>query len=929
MMRRVAPLSLILLFTACSTVPEEANTLKSLESRRVVVEREQPVAGSRPKAIDAYRNYLEIAPRDARRPEAMRRLGDMEIETAEQGAANGERLSQNDYKRAIGVYQGLLRSYPNDPGNDRVWYQMARAYDQVGDRKQALATLDRLVSAYPYSSYRGEAQFRRGELLFDLRSYSDAERAYTVVIAQGETSPFYERALYMHGWSLFKQGNYEDALKSFFAILDRKLIGRDSGEALESIASLTRADRELVEDTFRVTSISLSGLQGAESIPDYFRDTRRREYEFRVYQQLGDLYFKQERIKDAADTYNAFARRNPTHPQAPLVQVKVIDAYQKAGFVTPALDTKQEFVLRYGVTSDFRKANSAASYEKVLPHVRQHMEELAHHYHAVAQKSKSSPDYQQAARWYRLFLTSFPGDAKTPTMNFLLAEMLFEDKRYSAAADEYERTAYGYPRHAKSAEAGYAALLAYKHQEKSLQGTELSNTQRRSIDSALRFADAYPSDARVPGVLTNTAEKLYALKVPVRAASVAQRVLALAPAAPSDMRRTAWTVVAHTEFERGAYDRAEAAYQQVLALTDSKAETRTALNERLAASIYKQGEQARASGGQRAAVGHFLRVATAAPTSTIRANAEYDAAAALIVLKDWSAAAELLETFRRNHPGHALQAEVPGKLALCYLEGGQPLKAAIEFEALAAGKQDAKISREALWQAAELYEKAGHEKNSVAAYERYVNQHPSPLEPAIEARYRLATLSKKNGQMAKHLAWSREIVETEAKGGRDRTDRTRYLGAVSALVLTEPLEASYKQARLVEPLKKNLKLKKDRMQQLLDAYGRASEYGVAEVATAAVYRTAELYTDFSRALMTSQRPKGLSAQELEQYNVLLEEQAFPFEEKAIELHEINAQRAGSGIYDSWVKNSFAALSKLRPIRYAKTEKSEEVIRALR
>lgn len=917
------------LLTACSTVREQDNTIKSLEQQRVAVEREQPVAGNRSKAINAYRHYLDIAPRDAYRPEAMRRLGDMEIESAEQGAATGARLTQNDYKRAIGVYQSLLRNYPKEPGNDRVLYQMARAYDQIGDRQQALATLDRLVSTYPHSSYRGEAQFRRGELLFDLRSYADAERAYTVVIGQGESSPFYERALYMHGWSLFKQTNYEDALKSFFAVLDRKLIGRDNGEALESIVTLTRADRELVEDTFRVASISLSGLQGADSIPAYFKQTGRRDYEFRVYQQLGDLYFKQERIKDAADTYNAFARRYPTHAQAPLLQVKVIEAYQKAGFVGPALETKQEFVLRYGVNSDYRKSHNAAAYERVLPHVRQHMEELARHYHALAQKSKTSPDYQQAARWYRLFLSSFPGDPKTPQMNFLLAEMLFEDKRYGAAADEYERTAYGYPRHAKSAEAGYAALLAYTRQEKGLQGNELNNTQQRSIDSALRFADAHPTDARVPGVLTNTAEKLYALKVPTRAASVAMRVLALTPPPSADLRRTAWTVVAHTEFERGAYNRAEAAYQQVLALTEAKGEARTALNERLAASIYKQGEQARAAGQQREAVGHFLRVASIAPTSTIRVNAEYDAAAALIVLKDWSAAAGLLEAFRRNYPGHALQAEIPGKLALCYLEGGQPLKAAVEFEAMAAGKKDVKFSREALWQAAELYEKAGHEKNAAAAYERYINQHPSPLEPAIEARYRLAILSKKSGQTGKYLNWSRELVNAENKGGHDRTDRTRYLGAISALLLVEPLEDAYKQVRLVEPLKKNLKLKKDRMQQLIEAYGRASDYGVAEVATAAVYRTAELYTDFSRALMTSQRPKGLSAQELEQYNVLLEEEAFPFEEKAIEVHEINARRVGNGIYDQWVKNSFSALSKLRPVRYAKSEKGEEVIRALR
>ena len=35
--------------------------------------------------------------------------------------------------------------------------------------------------------------------------------------------------------------------------------------------------------------------------------------------------------------------------------------------------------------------------------------------------------------------------------------------------------------------------------------------------------------------------------------------------------------------------------------------------------------------------------------------------------------------------------------------------------------------------------------------------------------------------------------------------------------------------------------------------------------------------------------------------MLLEEQAFPFEEKATELHEVNARRAADGIYDKWVQ----------------------------
>lgn len=926
-MKRASVMLVSTLLVAC-TAAHEANTLKSLERRQVTVERDSAIEASRAAAIQAYRKFLDAAPRDRMRPEAMRRLGDLEIEKAHESADGKGR----EYQAAVKVYEDLLRTYPAHAGNERVLYQLAHAYDQAGDLGRALATLDRLTKQYPNSPHYHEAEFRRGELLFTLRRYADAERAYSAVLRAGESTPYLERALYMHGWSAFKQARLEEGLHSFFAVLDRKLAGRDSGVALEALPGLSRGERELTEDTFRVVSLSLANLKGAESIPPYFTTPARREYEFRVYQQLGELFLKQERVEDAAETLNAFARRNPTHVQSPILQSRVIEAYQQAGFAALALETKKEFVVRYGVSSEFRRVNTPGVYERVQPYVKTHLEELARHYHASAQKSKKSDDYQEAIRWYRAYLESFPTDPRAPGMHFLLAELLFDDKRFAQAAAEYERAAYDYPRHDKSADAGYAALLAYAQQEKTAKPDDVRDIRRRSIDSAMRFANANPDDRRTPGVLTDTAEKLFAIGDPAAATVVARRVLAptdpSSPPVTAELRRTAWTVVAHAEFQQGAFDRAERGYQEVLALTPANSTARAALNERLAVSVYKQGEQARAVGQLAAAAAHFLRVGRVVPDAPVRVNAEYDAAATLIAAKEWDQAARVLEDFRRRYPKHPLQAEVPAKLAVVYLESGQALKAAGEFEVLAGSKKDVALSREALWQAAELYEKAGHAKNAAAAYERYVRAHPRPLEPAIEARYRLAEMSRKQGQSAQRLTWSRELVDAERKGGGERNDRTRYLGAISALVAVEPLEESYRATRLVEPLKQSLKLKKERMEKLLQAYGVAVEYGAADVATQATFRTAELYNDFGKALLDSQRPKGLKGDELEQYNVLLEEQAYPFEEKSIELHEINARRVRGGLYDEWVKKSFGALGKLRPVRYAKTEKGEGVIRAL-
>ncbi|HEU0199598.1 MAG TPA: tetratricopeptide repeat protein, partial [Burkholderiaceae bacterium] len=802
----------------CSTTKRteaEAPTLKSLESRTVEIAPDAGISVTHETAMMAYKEFLAVAPRDPQRQEALRRLGDLEMDRIDSKMAGGETAeAAAEYRAAIERYQDFLKTYPSDPNNDRVLYQLARAYELSGQLETALKTLDQLVQSYPQTQHRDEAQFRRGEMLFALREYAKAENAYAVTMQSGPATPYYERSLYMHGWSRFKQGRLEDALQSFFGVLDRKLPGH--GDApLEELPGLTRGDRELVEDTFRVTSLSLQSLQGPASIAEYVKDPKRREYEFRVYEQLGELYLKQDRIKDAADTYALFAQRQPLHTQAPLLLARVIEIYGKTGFENKALEAKKDYVVRYGVRSEFQRANPGA-WERALPLVKTHLAELARHYHASAQKSKKSDDYKEAVNWYRMYLDSFPSDPQAAQNNFLLAELLFEDRRYAEAAAEYEKSAYQYPRHAKSGDAGYAALLAYAQQEKSIEekraAGDLRAVQLAGVDSALRFARAFPDDARGAAVLTNAAEKLYVLRDPDRALAVAQQVVAFDPPVAAAQRRVAWTVIAHTTFERGKFDEAERAYGEVLALTPEKDAHRAELTERLAAAIYKQGEHARSENRLRDAVAHFNRVATVAPLSPVRANAQYDAAAALLLLKDWDAAAPLLEDFRTRFPRHPLQAEVASKLALAYTEKGNWSQAAAEFERLAASNKDPQLARAGLWQAAEFYEKAGSRAAATKAYENYLKQYAEPFETTVEARYRLARLAKEDGNAARELAWMKEVQRADLAAGRARTDRTRYLGAMATLALAEPVAGDYRKVALVEPLKQTLKVKKAKME---------------------------------------------------------------------------------------------------------------------
>ena len=913
---------------------EPTGTIKDLERADVQVDTEAAIVGSEAKAMESYRLFLDVASDDPLlKAEAMRRLADLQLETAdvEELASNVDSLG--NLGGTIDMYERLLESYPNYAKNDLVLYQLARAYEAEGRNDDSLATLDRLIEQYPRTTHLAEAEFRRGETLFVQKRYRDAERAYGRVLEEREASAFYEQSLYKHGWALFKQQLYEDSLASFFALLDRQL-GTDNDASGDRdpaalYAAMGRAQQELVDDTFRVLSIGFSYLDGPESISRYFSRRGARPYAFIAYTNLGDLYLEQERYQDAADAYHAFVELDPYYAKAPLLQVEVIEAFKKGAFADLVLDGKENFVETYGPGSPYWQRFTFEQQPEVVAHLKSNVTDLAAYHHAEAQKTKEPREYAAAARWYRTYLQSFSDDANAAQTNFLLAEVLFESGNYRDAASEYERTAYAYPFHDKGGEAGYAALLAYAKHEEELRGGERAEWHRLGIDSGLRFAESYASHPQAATVQTDAAEKLFALREFARARDVGRQVVARTPPVEAALQRTAWTVVAHSEFDLQDFAAAETAYVQLAALVPGDDPERGEITDRIASSIYKQGEQARSAGQLDVAVDHFLRVASAAPASPVRATAEYDAGAALIQMGDWQRATTVLESFRSSFPNHELAADVTTKLAVAYVEAGNSARAASEFERIADGDGPIEVRREALWRSAELYESTGQSAAAATAFGRFVERYPQPVAEAVEARQKLIDFMAAAGNQAERLRWMRELVAADASAGAERSDRTRYLAAKSQLELATPTRDAFLGTRLVVPLDKSLAAKQARMQEALAAYGKAAEYGIAEVTTAANFEIAELYHALSKDLYASERPPELTADELEQYDILLEEQAFPFEEEAIELHERNAERTTDGIYDEWVRRSLTALVELLPGRYAKAEIGETLVEAIR
>ena len=877
--------------------------------------------------IDNYSRLLPLLQSPEEKLRVLHRLADLKL-------IKGEELmveqAVDELDIAISAYQGLLEKYPERAVNDQIYYQLAKSYDLQGRSDEYLATLTTLINEFPNTVYASEVQFRRGETLFANARYVEAEQAFAAVIALQDQA-FLANAHYMKGWSLFKQTQFDSALLEYVAVLDLLI---PSTMKVEDVA---QKHRTLVEDLFRVMGLSFSYLGGAQALEDLFAQTGPRPYEILVYDRYSELLLSKEQYTDAISVYERFIALHPMSEWAPHYQINIINTLRTAGFTADILEEKVRFIDEYGLGSAYWFENKDGDLSFVYEQLEQLIPELANRHYVLAQKAAKAKNeeervsnYRQAAQYYQAFVDTFPKHQDTSENLFLLGECHVQLAQWRRAIFAFESAAYEFPNYERAAEAGYAAILAYNDYAK-LWGelNEMQQTENRALqqENRLLFVARHALDERADDVLYVATQFAFSNKQYIESIKLAQQLLEWLPTPPDATLLEANIILAHSLYATKDFLMAEQAYAQSLSRLPEKDKRKAALVENLAASIYRQAEQRLAAGDKRGAISELLRVGVVAPSSSLRSNAEYDAIGYLIELKDWPASIEQMSLFRQRYPKHELIDTLVPKMALAYRETEQWELAADELKTMISLAKTPQEKQDTLYIAAELYDRAGNKQKAIVNYRSYANTYSKPADQYMEAANRLAELYDETGDQIKRRFWLAKQMKTVDGLGDKADERMVYLAASASAVLADDAFIQYKRIKLKLPLNESMTKKTAALEKAMKAYQKTASYGISSYSTEAGYRMADIYAQLSRDLMDSDRPGGLNALELEQYEILLEEQAFPFEDNAIEIHEQNASRSWNGIYDDWVKKSFSSLKQLMPGRYDKPESYGEVIQA--
>ncbi|XPF94823.1 tetratricopeptide repeat protein [Colwellia sp. RE-S-Sl-9] len=464
-----------------------------------------------------------------------------------------------------------------------------------------------------------------------------------------------------------------------------------------------------------------------------------------------------------------------------------------------------------------------------------------------------------------------------------------------------------------------AKLIAVK-------AAEYAFTQN-NIDDVIKYADfvltAYQADAASLAKTQNNSKVKYLPKLD----SIALKQVAIASQLKANI---------HFKFKH--FEVAEQDYLLALNFVQNPAKKQE-INELVAYSIYEQAKAQKALGSKlgdqsanELAIQHYLRLGKLVPNSKYRANAEFDAANLLLASQQWARAIPVLNQFSRQFKTHPYISTIPAKLALSYEKLENWSQAAQQLLVMVANENNSELKRESQYTAAEYFLKAGDTKSAITHFRTYAHQYPEPFAVAQEVRFKMSEFYRETNEPNKRYFWYRKIISFHKKQEKQSTafdlSRSTYLASYAAFALGQAHQQTFNQTKLKVPLNQSLKRKQQAMAEAINYYQLVFKWQLAEFVPQANYSIGQIYRNLAADVMKSERPKDLDELALEEYEFLLEEIAYPFEEKAIEVHQANAERAWDNIYDQWVKNSLSVLAEIEPAKYDKFEIVPEVFDAI-
>ena len=517
-----------------------------------VKELEEDERAQREQASKSFEKFIQLYPDEPRyTPDAMFRLAELYFEQAK----DAQRVAQKEYEerlrllpagedpppepkvrfdKPVALYSAMIVKFPDYKLLDGVYYLLAYVLDQQGDSDAARQIFTEVIQKFPKSRFVPEAWMRLGEHWFDTveedatATLQAAAGAYAHVL-DAPDSPLFDKALYKLGWTWYRLDRYDDAVTCFVELIDHYAKkGTEGGE--------------LRAEALQYTAISFADETwgGIDKARAYFKKLGGRAWSHEVFRKLGDIYFDQTKHADAITAYRTVLEEKPSAPDAPQVQQRIVQAYERDREFEKAWKERDALVRQFSEGSAWFEANK--NDPEVIRKTRDLMERslytsaVFHHQQAQSYKKANRLDqalkeFQQAALAYDTYLARFPHAKNLYETRFYLAETQYNSLQFEQAAESYAKVRDDPADGRYQSEAAYAAVLSLHHEVErleragKLQTPPLKKAAERSgqpvaaeplpellvqeVAASDTFLHLQPKDEKAPELAYRSAEAFY------------------------------------------------------------------------------------------------------------------------------------------------------------------------------------------------------------------------------------------------------------------------------------------------------------------------------------------------------------------------------------------------------------------------------------
>ena len=930
-MRRIFAIAAILITASCATAPSPVEDLSPRERevlllREVDRTRKSDVArmkqlvtkarregmkflsrqetDARNRSIELHRSLIGSFPdnRKSYMAEASFRLAELLFETErerirrvmEEEGAGADLLP--DFGQAIEAYREVVKRFPDHPLVEDALYGLAYCYTEQGDPDRAASEYARLIGLFPGTRYALEIHMRLGEYYFEMEDLRRAIEHYMLVSKSGDEI-YTDKALYKLGWCYYNLDSYEKAVETFFTLLDYDL---SRGTPSDSLA----------DESVDIIARSYAEKGGTPALVRRIAKRKEDPRSSSILLRLAEIYKDRSLYPEAVGTFRTYTRLFPQDRELPSALAQLGESYHIRGDDLAALDLTESYPALVGPSSPWYVAATQEERDETVSWLLGNLESASERRRARFLAGGTKSELEKALNdidAYHEITPAVPPCRIRHLKGQILAELeIYPDAAVTlndlASAEDCGEWA------ANSSIQSVNFQIGSYEREKTVDLGLLES----SVDILLSAA---PDDPAAPKALLAMGEISANMGNRSESRTVFARLLRTYPKSHESI--TARLNIARTFFQESNFRQSAAWFKEAWRKSEAPEEMKEARRLHIY-SRFKNAEEMGRQSKTMAAAEKFEGIFRMFPDADVAQVSLYNAGKLYRQMGLEMRATDLFEELASVYKESDLALEALQMSVLILEALGDPIRAGVDALALA-DRSSGEARRSALVKSADLFRAGGSPERAALTRKKAVDEFREPVEGLTEQLFELGQDLESAGRWDEA---KRNYLETVNVHRRHiEVPLTLEHAAKAQLRIAQESFSRYQAVTIKPPIEETVTRKRELLQEVIRNFVDAGTFKVAEVSTASNFFLGSALEQFKDEILDSPRPDELTREELEEYVILLQELAYPFEEKALKAYRVNIERAVElEILDKWIEKSYHRMAELAPWAYLREEK---------